>query len=301
MLWLIVTISTYLILAIVFLVDKYLLVGSIPNPKIYTFYVGILGVLALILIPFVDFIIPQFSQIVFSLIVGALYILGLFWFYKALQLFEPSRIVPAISAFIPIFTSFLIYVFSGGKETINFFEFLLLALLISGSVLITYEKDKKISLKSLQISIITAFFLALHFVLIKYVYLQQPFWSGFIWTKMGGALMGLSFLFLGGVREKLFKAKINIRKRTAGLFLANQTLGAGASVLQNFAIALAPIIYIPIINALQGVQYVFLLIFAIFISWKFPRILKEEISKKIIFQKILAILLIGIGLVLLTK
>jgi len=42
-----------------------------------------------------------------------------------------------------------------------------------------------------------------------------------------------------------------------------------------------------------------LLIFASLISFKFPRILKEEISRKILFQKILAILLITGGLLLL--
>jgi hypothetical protein len=54
----------------------------------------------------------------------------------------------------------------------------------------------------------------------------------------------------------------------------------------------------PFINALQGVQYVFLLIFAIILSFKLPKILKEEISREIIFQKVAAILLIGAGLIL---
>jgi hypothetical protein len=42
-----------------------------------------------------------------------------------------------------------------------------------------------------------------------------------------------------------------------------------------------------------------LLIFAVFLSFKFPHILKEEFSGKILFQKIFAILLIGVGLALL--
>jgi hypothetical protein len=165
--------------------------------------------------------------------------------------------------------------------------------------LITYEEDKEISLESLKMSAIAAFFWGIHFVLIKYVYLQQPFWSGFIWTRVGGVLLSLSFLFFREFREKLFKIKVDIPRKSARLFLSNQALGAGASILQNFSILLAPIIYIPIINALQGVQYIFLLIFTLFISWKFPHILKEEISKRTLFQKFFAILFIIIGLVLL--
>ena len=76
-------------------------------------------------------------------------------------------------------------------------------------------------------------------------------------------------------------------------------MGAGASILQNWAIFLAPLVYVAIINALQGINYAFLLVFIIFLSLKFPKILKEEVSREILFQKIIAILLIGGGLVLL--
>ncbi len=50
--WLIVSILSYLVLAIVYLVDKYLLAGPIPNLKVYTFYIGVLEILFLILTPF---------------------------------------------------------------------------------------------------------------------------------------------------------------------------------------------------------------------------------------------------------
>ena len=83
------------------------------------------------------------------------------------------------------------------------------------------------------------------------------------------------------------------------IFLFNQGIGAGAFILQNWAIALVPLGFLAFINALEGTKYLFLLIFTILLALKFPKILKEEISKKILFQKIIAILLIGGGLVLL--
>ena len=139
------------------------------------------------------------------------------------------------------------------------------------------------------------FFLALSFVLAKYVYMAQPFWSGYIWIRIGGFLMAMSFLFTRRVRDELFKVKMSFPKKTAVIFLSNQVAGASANILQNWAIALSPLIYVAIINALQGVQYMF----AVLLSLKFPRILKEEISRGILLQKILAILLIGAGLALL--
>lgn len=298
MLWLIITILFYFILAIVFLVDKYLLTSSIANPGVYTFFVGSLGILVLFLIPFVNFSLPEISQLILAFLAGAVYIFSLFWFYKALFLFEVSRIVPAISALVPLFTFLLVYISSFGKEILSPKELISFLFLILGTFLIMAKKEKLIPKSAFKISIFCAFLFSFSFLLLKNVYLNQPFWSGFILTKIGGFLAAINFLFLKKLRENLLKTKKDFSKKTALIFLSNQAAGAGANILQNWAIALAPIIYVPLINALQGIQYVFLLIFAVFLSLKFPQILKEEISKEILFQKIIAILLIGLGLVI---
>lgn len=300
MTWLSITILAYLVFAIVFLIDKYLLVSSIPNPKVYTFYVSFFRILVVLLIPFVGFYIPSASQLWLSFLAGSAFVLALFWFFKGLQSFEPSRIVPAIGGTLPFFSFLLVYLFSQGKETLGLSDFAALVFLVLGSFLITLEKSKRISFKSWRVSTAAAFFFALSFVLGKYVYLAQTFWNGFILISIGGFLASLIFLSAKEVREGLFKTKIKMPKKTAGIFFLNQAMGAGANVLQNFALFLAPLTYVAIINALQGIQYVFLLILTIILSLKLPQILKEEISKKIIFQKIIAILLIGGGLAILT-
>jgi len=297
--WLLITLLSYFILGVVYLIDKYLLTGPIPNPKVYAFYSGVWGLLILLIIPFVGFSVPQPSQIILSFLAGIFFIYGLFWFYKALQLFEPSRIVPTVGGLLPLFTAGLVYVSSKGQEALTRSDLLAFVLLILGSVLITYEKSKKVSLKSFQISIIAAFLFALYFVFAKYVYLQQPFWSGYIWIRIGAFLAAFYFLlFSADVKEEILK-KGKIIPKSAGLYFLNQGLGAGANILQNWAIALVPLVYVAMINALSGTQYAFLLILTIFLSLKFPKILKEEISKEILFQKIVAILLIGGGLFLL--
>ena len=320
MLWLTITILAYFILAIVFLVDKYLLTGSIPNPKVYAFYVGTLGILVLVLAPFVGFYIPEKSQIALSLLAGAVFVYGLFWFYKTLQLFEASRVVPAIGGLTPLFTFGLIYLFTLGQEILSPKGFMAFILLVLGSILINLKKEKLINLKSFKFCILTAFFFSLAFVLTKYIYLVQPFWNGFIWRSIGGFLMAACFfIFFPEIKKEIFRNRVprqrnegeeedvvlfareKFQKKTAVVFLSNQTAGAGAAILQNWAIFLAPLAYVPVIHALNGTQYVFLFIFSIFLSLKFPQILKEEISKEVLSQKIIAILLIGGGLILLTS
>lgn len=292
-----VAILAYFLFAVVALIDKYLLDESIPNPKVYSLYVGILGIWALTLIPFVDFLIPDLRQIFLALASGALFIFAVFWYSRGLRSFEASRIIPAIGGLTPLFVFGLTYFL--GKENFGEKEGLAFLLLVVGSVFIVFQREKIVTLKSFKISAISAFLFSLSFFFAKIVYSVQPFWSALIWMRLGGFLGALSFIFLKEVREEIFLKRFTFKKKTAGIFLLGQSLGAGASILQNWAIFLAPMIYLAIINALQGVQYFFLFAFATLISFKFPRLLKEEISKGAIAQKIFAILFIGLGLLLL--
>ena len=84
-----------------------------------------------------------------------------------------------------------------------------------------------------------------------------------------------------------------------GLFAASSAMAVVASVLLSVAVFLAPIAAIPLINALQGVQYVFLLLLVTLLSFFAPRIIKETVSKRILWQKAISVFLIIIGLALL--
>ena len=298
MLWLLVIILAYFLFAFNNLGDKYLLAGP-PNPKNYSFYTGILGIAALVLIPFINFVLPSLGQILLSLLAGSIFILALFSFYTALENFEASRVIPAMGGILPLFTFGLVYIFSGGKEILTIPGLIALFLLILGSFFITFEKGRTISFKGLLISVLTAFLLALVFVLSKYIYLKQGFWPGFILMRIGGFLTAFCFLFFKEVKDEIFKKKSTFRKKTGIIYFFNQILGAGASILQNWAIALVPLGSLVFINALEGTKYLFLLILTTFLSRKLPALLKEKFSGKIILQKITAVLFICAGLAIL--
>lgn len=295
MLWILITTFSYLLLAITALVDKYLLSGP-PEPKSYVFYINVLGILVLALIPFVGFSLPGSEQIILSFLVGGLTVLGGYCLYTALERFEASRVIPAIGGALPLFTLLISYFFSAGQVNIRPPEFLAFLLLVSGSVLISREKGKAVSWASLNLSFLAAFFFALSFVLVKGLYSQIGFWTTLILTRLGAFLVSLGFLFTREVRREVFQRKFSFKKETGLIFLANQGLGAVALLLQNLAIILVPLSYLAFINALEGIRYVFLLVLVIFVSTKFPRILKEEISKEILFQKTWAILVVMAGL-----
>lgn len=305
--WLLFVISSYLIFAAVILADKYLLSGAKMHPAVYTFYIGVLGMLAFALAPFTGFVIPGPGQILLSIGAGASLVYAVYWFARGVQKYEPSRIVPAMGGLDSILVFLFLLVTTKGETLLTFPQFLSLALLIIGTVLITYEKGKGMSLGSVKIAFINAVFFALAFVMAKYVYLSQPFWSGFILMRLGGLLVALTFLlWFKEVRQEVFLGKTTKRMpfwenpRLASIFVLSQGAGAGAEVLRSFAVFLVPLALLPFVNALLGIQYVAILAFAVFLSWRFPRVLKEHVSRETFFQKVFAILLMALGLGLLT-
>lgn len=297
-LWIAVIISSYICLAFVAIGDKYLLTGRL-KPKIFSFYVGVSGILSLVLIPFVGFVLPDSRSLFLALSAGILFLIGVLFLYKGMEKFEASRIVPAIGGLLPIFTFFLVWFFSHGEAAFSASTLLSFILLLAGSVLVTLESKKVFSFSSLKIAAIAAFLFALSFLLTKKVYLAMPFWSGFIWIRIGSFIIALTLLLSKEVRQELLASRSISKQKTGVAFLIVQGLGAFAAILQNWAIALAGIVFLPIINALQGVQYAFLFILAILFSKKAPHIFKEKISSRVFFQKGLALLLIVAGLLFL--
>lgn len=302
MLWLIITLVSYFLLAVVYLVDKHLLTATVLKPRVYTFYVGILAMIIAAVIPFIHFYIPPINQLLLSLLTGLIFSYCLLWFYKGLSLFEASRIIPAIGALEPILTFILIFVISSGKEKMNYIDLIAFLLLIIGTILITLERRIKINWLSLKYAFIIAFLFSLFLVFSKQVYLNQSFLNGLIWIKMGGLIFSLIlFILYPEVRQSIsFKIQgEKVSPRTLFIFVGNQITGGGAGFLQNWAIALSPIVYIPMITALQGAQYVFLLLLIAILSLKFPKIIYEEVSRQVLFQKIVATIIIGIGIAIL--
>jgi len=296
--WLLIAIIAHFLFALVFIVDKFLLSKTVLQPRAYAFYVGILGIFALLLIPFGFTLLPA-GQIAASLISGVLFVLAILFFYKLIQLGEISRITPIVGGAVPIFTLILTYSFLG--ERLTGYQLIAFFLLVFGGVIMLWPRKDKINspigkaslTKKLTLAIIAALFFAGSFVLTKFIFTEQPFINGFIWIRLGGFLGAWLLFFWPGSRQIIFKTNKTIKIKSAGLLISNKILSALAFILLNYAIFLGSV---TLVNSLQGIQYAFLLIITFFLSKKFPQILKEQISRGVVTQKITAILFIILGL-----
>ena len=147
--------------------------------------------------------------------------------------------------------------------------------------------------------LVSSLMFALDYVFSKMVFLHQPFLQGIIWMRIFSFLFVFIFLFDRELRSQIFSKQKALNKKIGTLFLFTQSAGAMAGFLQSFAIALVPVSYLAIVNSLRGVQYIFLFLITLFFSFFLPHIFKEDISYKVIIQKIIAIFFIVAGLAVL--
>jgi len=146
----------------------------------------------------------------------------------------------------------------------------------------------------LWIALLSALSYSLYFISTKQAYSSQPFMSAFMWTRLGAALFVLLFLINKKNRQAIVRT---FHRSSPGkhkyLVIINQFFGALGFILQNYAIFLGSVV---LVNALQGVQYAFLLVISTFLAIMAPKLLKENFSVRILIQKIVAVISIVIGL-----
>ena len=291
--WLIVIILSYLFFSLAFFGDKLILSGP-PNSKLYTFYVGALSLLVIFFIPFIKLSFPSALGLLWIVLEAIVYILGLYAMFIALEKFDVSRVMTTIGATQPIIILILTWIFVGTVVTgANLLAFIMLLL---ASIVISMEGKFKITGNYLILLVFSSLMFSLDYIFSKLVFFNMSFLQGIVWMRIFSFLFVLIFLFDKSLRIQIFSKKTTLNKKTGLLFLSTQSAGGIAGLLQSFAISLAPVSYLAIVNSLRGVQYVFLFIITLFFSFFFPKILKEDISKKVILQKTIAIILIVIGL-----
>ena len=297
MLWILVITLAYLCFALSSLGDRIILSGH-SRPNSYTFFVGILSAAVILLIPFIGISVPQGILWLWIILAALFNILGIYTMFSALNVFDVSKIIPTIGALQPIFVvifSFLIL----GEDAMGSRQILAFVILLLGSVLISIEKNYRVTRRSLKLSFFAALFFSLEMIFAKIVYLNLAFWDGFIWMKIFGLVFVMSFLFNKTFRSDIFNVDQKLDKKNSIIFFLGQGFGGLANILQGWAISLVPLAYLGIMNAMKGLQYVFLFIFVLIISATFPKLLNEKTSKTIIIQRITAIILIIIGLLVL--
>ena len=311
-LWIFLSITAYFLLALNGVADKFLLSKAVRHPIAYAFYVGITGPLTLVIIPIgylgswlnISFLKTNLSfqflsgpDTLVALLGGACFPLALYFSYKAIQQTSISRILPIQGGLVPLFTLLFAYAILGERLSQN--QLAAFIFLVLGAVLISLKKKHgEWVAVAFGNAIISSLLFALSLTLTKYIFLHSNFGSGLVWTRIGFFLVSASFLISAKSRSYIFNAPGETSAGNKFVYLGARISGGLAGVTQNYAISIGSV---TLVNALQGTQYAFLLILATILSVRFPKILKEDVSREKILLKICSIILISLGLFYLTK
>jgi len=295
--WLLIIIVAYFFFSLSFFGDKLILSGP-PKANSYTFYVGVTSIVVIVFIPFIHFVLPSTMVFLYILCDAIVYVLGLYLMFSALEKFDVSRVMTTIGAVQPVFIFALTWIFWGPQQLSGAY-ILAFILLVIGGCLISWESNSKTNKSYLILALLSALLFSFDYIFQKIVYTNLSFLQGLVWLRIFTFLFAMLLLLNKNNRKDIFKKKSFFNKTTSLLFIGNQSSGGIANFLQAFAVSLAPVAFLPIVNSLRGIQYVFLFLITIFFSLFFPKILKEKISTGILIQKIISIILIVIGLALL--
>lgn len=301
--WILLVVIAQFVHAGVSLIDKYIVSsGRVGRPAMYAFYVGILSSLSLIFFLFswihipISFLqIPSFSNvsvpgidiILLALGTGFTFIFALVCLFSAFKRADASDVVPIVGSSSAVATLFFSFIFLKTSLTANFV--LGFSILVIGTVFVSLFR---FHWKTLWFSVIAGLLFGLHFVLIKLLFLVTHFDNAFLWSRL--AIVAVSFILLlwPHAHGPLHKEHKKTRSSSYLLIIGNKVLAGFAAFLILKAVELGNV---AVVQALGGLQFVFLLIFAIVFGNKTPHYCGENCTLWQKSQKIIAVSIIVIG------
>lgn len=303
--WITLTIIAQFLNSIVAIFDKYLVTSKrVTTPTLYVLYTGVLTSLgAIIYIPSLFFAheaLPSFSNItgigfgIFLLLIltGLAQLTGLWALFSSLKRNDASDVVPVIGSLSALFSLIIGYLFLNTVLPVNFI--IGFGLLVFGTLLISHLRFTR---KTFLFTLLGGFCFALYSILFKEILIRTSFDTGFLLVSLMTAVLSLGLLFFSKIRTMIHSQKKEKHIKGTGLLMFGNKLIAGvAGVLIIKAIEVGEV---SIIQALGGLQFVFLFLIAIVIGPATPIDFGENVKRKDVYSKLTAVSIIFIGFVLL--
>lgn len=303
--WLTLTIIAQFLNSIVALFDKYLVTSKkVTTPVLYVFYTGVLTCLGvLVFVPSLflpNSPLPKFSAVempsvfvLFVILVAAFVQLGaLHALFSSLKRNDASDVMPVVGSFSAIFALVIAFLFGGIVLPPTFAAGF--ALLVLGTLMISRLRFNK---RVFMWTVGAGLGFALHSILLKWSIHQTSFETGFFWFSLVVSLVAATMLFLPQVRSTFrTQRKEKHMKSTGPILLANKVVAGIAGILLIKATEIGEV---SLVQALGGLQFLFLFLIAAILGPFTPLDFGENIKRKDLYQKLVSISVIFIGFVLL--
>lgn len=294
--------------AIVAIFDKYIVSDekALPKPFVYAFYscliaggwvlvflIGSLPWLSNLGVPTLANVqAPSLTVVAMSFLAAYSFFIALVSMYDALQRADASNTMPVIGAVSALSAFGLSYLFLDVALHNNFIIGIIL--LAVGTMLVAQTLPRvDVVVQVLH----SGLFFALHYITMKGLFMETSFDDGFFWSRIGFVLFTLSLLLVPAYFAKVRKVTSNTTKRAGGIVLFAKVLAGIAAFLLLKATDMGDV---AVVQALGGLQYVFILLIGLFLAQWLPESATDRVSRPtVFFRRLLYVIIILIGFVVL--
>lgn len=294
MFWLLFSVLASVFTAVSNIIDKFIVSKLVKNPIVSVIFLIVIGLISgIVIYIFHGVSYLSLPNILLSFIIGIAYVIQAVLYFKAIKIEEISKVMILFNL-VPIFTLTFATIFLG--EIFAPLTYLGIFLLVIGATLISSKKSIGISSgKAFWYIILATILISMTTVIIKYLLRFTDFWTIFSYEKIGMIFTLIPIIYFGF--PDLVSSIKKHGKKVIGFITLSEFIALVGMLFFTIATSLG---YVSLVNAVSSIQPFFVLLFAIILSIFYPRILKEEIEKKTIVLKILAIVLMFIGILLIT-
>lgn len=297
----ILTIFASFLWGITYHIDKFMISGiDESGSSVKTLLVFSTLVAGLVLSP-IWLIVSKFSvgisniSLICVLLSSFVYILATYFYFKALEKNDAS-IVVVMFQLIPVFSYILALIFF--KENLALQQIIGSIIIILSAVLTSFdfeERNNKSKWLALILMTLSSLFYATYFFLFDIGIRNSSYNSCAFWFQIGFLILGIIFICIKSYRTTFIKTIKNNGKKYFSLNITNEVINLVANLLVNFANVTIPL---ALANVLNGFQGAFVFILGVIGVKLLPKYFKENMSKKIVVQKISCIVLSIIGLII---
>ena len=276
------------------MIDKFIISKKhISNPLVYIVINGLTNLAFIFLLLFFNFEPLGLKDFMIALLSSAGFAIGVTLYYKAIQYEEISRITLLYQS-TPLFVFALSAIFlSESLSPYHLFGFLLL---LCAGIIAAYKQshNRFVLSKAFYLMIASNIAIAVAYISAKHVFNVTGFWSAVLWLRVTG-FVALSVLLIPSVRKDFVQTFKSMKNKIRGLIGFKMLIDSIAFIASDFAILLGPV---SLVSALSNAALPLLVfVLAILFTLYFPNIIMEDIHKKSVLVKMLALAFVVAGII----
>jgi drug/metabolite transporter (DMT)-like permease len=277
-----------------FLVDKYFRDSDTTVLMVFTAFLGVVA------LPVIWFFVPKVLALswlatIVMTVSGILYMGAMLFYLRAIQSEEASVVAPLFQA-NTLFTFLLglvvLHELPHGRQILG------AGLVVLGAIGLSLDNNLhfgRFKPRLVILMVAATFVLALSSVVFKFFAVHDEFWSTTFWTFVGEGLFGVAILAVPDYRRQFVRLFRRNPGAVIGVNAANELINLGGGLGVRYASLLAPV---GLVSAISATTTFFVFAFGILLTLFFPKVGREDLSARNIFQKAAGGLLIMAGVVL---